>query len=350
MKKKYDVAVFIGRFQPFHNGHLSVVLKAKEIADTVLIIIGSVDKPRTYKNPFSFDERKEMIEKSLRYPHGIEVGKDLVIRGNVDTIYNDTAWATRIQEIVSDTTQSNNVCLIGHKKDDSSYYLDMFPQWHLEEVEAEEYGLSATEIREKYFSEEGLFSGVKVDDPIPYGVFTFLTKTFDREAHQQIVRERRFIENYKKQYEDSPYPPVFVTTDAIVTCCSHILLIRRKSEPGKGLWALPGGFLNANTDASLQSACIRELKEETGVKVPIPVLIGSIKGSHCFDAIARSARGRTITHAYHFDLKDKTLPKVKGMDDAEKAKWVALSDVCSREMFEDHYEIINYFMGTPILN
>ncbi len=164
MKKKYDVAVFIGRFQPFHNGHLSVVLKAKEIADTVLIIVGSVDKPRTYKNPFSFDERKEMIEKSLRYPHGIEVGKDLVIRGNVDTIYNDTAWATRIQEIVSDTTQRNNVCLIGHKKDDSSYYLDMFPQWHLEEVEAEEYGLSATEIREKYFSEEGLFSGVKVDD------------------------------------------------------------------------------------------------------------------------------------------------------------------------------------------
>jgi len=72
---------------------------------------------------------------------------------------------------------------------------------------------------------------------------------------------------------------------------------------------LPGGFLNASTDASVQSAAIRELKEETGIKVPVAVLNGSIKDSRVFDSIGRSARGRTITHAFKIVLPDGELGK-----------------------------------------
>ena len=150
---------------------------------------------------------------------------------------------------------------------------------------------------------------------------------------------------YKKQYASLPYAPVFVTTDAVVICSGHVLMIKRRSEPGKGLWAMPGGFLNASTDRSVQDAMIRELREETGIKVPAPVLIGSIVRSKVFDAIDRSARGRTITHCFRIDLPNGDLPKVKGMDDAEKAQWIPISELDSSVCFEDHYEILTTMIG-----
>jgi len=136
-----------------------------------------------------------------------------------------------------------------------------------------------------------------------------------------------------------------VTADAVVIQSGHILMIKRRSEPGKGLWALPGGFLNANTDKSVKDAAVRELKEETGIKVPTPVLYGSIHDEKVFDAISRSARGRTITHAFKFVLPDGPLPKVKGMDDAEKASWIPIGELDSSTCFEDHYELITHFIG-----
>jgi bifunctional NMN adenylyltransferase/nudix hydrolase len=165
------------------------------------------------------------------------------------------------------------------------------------------------------------------------------------EDYQQIIREREFVETYKKQFASLPYPPVFVTVDAVVVQSGHVLMIKRRSEPGKGLWAIPGGFLNAATDASVQDAMIRELREETGIKVPAPVLVGSIKLSKVFDAIGRSTRGRTITHAFNIVLPDGPLPKVKGMDDAEKAKWVPIADVDPSTCYEDHHDIIQHFVG-----
>ena len=75
------------------------------------------------------------------------------------------------------------------------------------------------------------------------------------------------------------------------------------------------------------------------------MLRGSIKRSRVFDAIDRSARGRTITHAFHIELPDGELTKVKGSDDAEKARWVPIAEVRSEECFEDHYEILQHFLG-----
>ena len=101
---------------------------------------------------------------------------------------------------------------------------------------------------------------------------------------------------------------------------------------------------------------IRELKEETKIKVPAPVLKGSIKASKTFDAPNRSTRGRTITQAFFIDLGVGELPKIKQSrnpddleDDAEEAKWVPLNEVVKqRDRFmEDHVHIIDYFV--PIL-
>ena len=97
-----------------------------------------------------------------------------------------------------------------------------------------------------------------------------------------------------------------------------------------------------NPRERIKDAVIRELREETGIKVPDPVLRGSIVAQDVFDDPNRSSRGRTITHAFLIKLKDEpVLPKIKGMDDADKAKWVALNQVKRDMMFEDHYAIIH---------
>jgi bifunctional NMN adenylyltransferase/nudix hydrolase len=336
--KKYHTLVLIGRFQPFHSAHLEIVKRATALCEQLIIITGSAKQPRTYKNPFTSAERRGMIKSATG---GLSI--HIHVEENVDTIYNDQAWAVRIQGIVSKyAVLGTNTGIIGHKKDDSSFYLDMFPQWGYENVELIEF-LSAVDIRDLYFKRDVNMKFIK--GVVPETVFEFLDEFRTRPEYEQIIREREFVATYKKQYASLPYPPIFSTADAVVIQSGHVLMIRRRAEPGKGLWALPGGYVNANTDKSVEDAAIRELREETGIKVPAPVLRGSIVRSRVFDAIDRSPRGRIITHAFHIQLPDGDLPKVKGSDDADKARWVPIAEVRSEECFEDHYEIIQHFLG-----
>ncbi len=338
MSKPYGTIMLIGRFQPLHNAHLEIIKRCTALTDQLVIVAGSARQPRTYKNPFTFDERAQMIRNATA---GLSMR--VYVEPNIDTIYNDQAWAVRVQGIHSKyQCLGTKTAIIGHKKDDSSFYLDMFPQWeyiNVEEIEP----LSAVNIRDLYFRRDVNFNFLK--SVVPETTLDFLAKFSNTAEYEQVIREREFVETYKKQYASLPYPPIFVTADAVVIQSGHVLMIKRRSEPGKGLWALPGGFVNANTDKSVEAAAIRELREETGIKVPAPVLRGSIVRSKVFDAIDRSARGRTITHAFHIELSDGELPKVKGQDDAEKARWVPIAEVRSEDCFEDHYEIIQHFLG-----
>jgi bifunctional NMN adenylyltransferase/nudix hydrolase len=339
MSKKYDTLVLIGRFQPLHNAHLEIIKRATVLTDQLVIITGSGKQPRTYKNPFTSAERAVMIKNATR---GLNM--QVYVEENIDTIYNDQAWAVRVQGIVSKyrVLGGGGVGIIGHKKDDSSFYLDMFPQWGYENVGLIEF-LSAVDIRDLYFKRDVNMKFIQ--GVVPETTFDFLEQFRTTPEYEQIIREREFVANYKKQYASLPYPPIFSTADSVVIQSGHVLMIKRRAEPGKGLWALPGGYVNATTDKSVEDAAIRELREETMIKVPAPVLRGSIKRSKVFDAIGRSPRGRIITHAVHIELPDGELPKVKGNDDAEKARWVPISDVKSEECFEDHYEILQHFLG-----
>jgi len=338
MSKKYDTLVLIGRFQPFHNAHLEIIKRSTALCDKLIIITGSAAQPRTYKNPFNSHERATMIKAATG---GLAI--NIIIESNVDTIYNDQAWAVRVQAIVNRNTKAGDkVAVIGHKKDDSSFYLDMFPQWGYENVEEIE-PLSAVNIRDLYFKRDVNMNFIK--NVVPQTTFVYLDAFKDTPEYEQIIREREFVEAYKKQYASLPYPPIFSTADAVVVQSGHVLMIKRRAEPGKGLWALPGGYVNANTDKSVEDAAIRELREETKIKVPEPVLRGNIVRAKVFDAVDRSPRGRIITHAFYIQLPDGELPKVKGADDAEKARWVPIAEVKSEECFEDHYEILQHFLG-----
>jgi bifunctional NMN adenylyltransferase/nudix hydrolase len=338
--KKYDTLVLIGRFQPFHSAHLLLVQRATALARQVVFIVGSANQPRTYKNPFSFAERKIMIYEATR---GMAGTLSFHTEPNPDSLYNDQAWAVRVQAAVAKHTKpGDKIGIIGHKKNPSSFYLDMFPQWEFESVELLE-PLDATDIRDLYFKCDVNMNFIR--NVVPPTTFDFLDQFKDTKDYEQIIKEREFVANYKKQYASLPYPPIFSTADAVVIQSGHVLMVKRRAEPGKGLWAMPGGYVNANTDRTVEDAMLRELREETMIKVPAPVLRGSIVRSKVFDAIDRSPRGRIITHAFFIKLPDGELPKVKGADDAEKAKWVPIASVKSEECFEDHFEILQHFLG-----
>jgi bifunctional NMN adenylyltransferase/nudix hydrolase len=230
------------------------------------------------------------------------------------------------------------VGLIGASKDNSSYYLKLFPQWESVNVPLD-YPINATDIRNAYFEEDDLHPA-----DIPASTLGVLYSLDDTEAMETLRKEYWFIQNYKKQWAAAPYPVKHLTVDAVVEQSGHILLVKRKAEPGKGLWALPGGHLEM--DETLQDGVIRELREETGIKVPVPVLKGSVHATHMFDDPFRSNIGRVVTFASYIKLMDDTsLPKVKGADDAEKARWVPISEIAEDKLFDDHYHIIQYFLG-----
>jgi bifunctional NMN adenylyltransferase/nudix hydrolase len=344
--KKYDTLVFILRGQPIHNAHVEILRRAIALTRELIIIVGSADQPRTYKNPFTYAERKMMIDNVLDqlYDSGdFDNTTRVHIEPNIDTIYNDTAWMCRVQGIVSKyRILGGKIGIIGHKKDESSFYLNMFPQWEQEDVELIE-PLHATNIRDLYFRADANMNFLR--SVVPQSTFRMLEGWKGTPEYEQIIREREFIDKYKSQYASLPYPPIFVTADAIVICSGHVLMIKRRAEPGRNLFAVPGGFVNANTDKSVQDAAIRELREETKIKVPVPVLIGSIKDQKVFDAIGRSARGRTITHAFKFVLPDGDLPKIKGSDDAISAMWIPINDVRSDQCFDDHYDLVQWAVG-----
>jgi bifunctional NMN adenylyltransferase/nudix hydrolase len=161
-----------------------------------------------------------------------------------------------------------------------------------------------------------------------------------REAHNYIL-------GYKAMWEAPskvPFPVIFTTVDAVVIKAGHILLVERGRNPGKGLLALPGGFLNPHEE--LLDGALRELKEETKIVASKKVLAESVRSSHVFAHPDRSLRGRTITHAYLIDLGiNGPLPAVKGSDDAAQAMWVPLHRVYELQetFFEDHFHIIEYF-------
>jgi bifunctional NMN adenylyltransferase/nudix hydrolase len=356
MDKEFDLLVFVGRFQPFHNEHKRIIDIALQKSKKVLVLVGSAGKARTIRNPFTFEERRAMIINS--FAGGNIDDEDhplpdrLMVKPLYDKTYNDAAWIKQVQDVVKDTTLQviNNggfmvsgyndakVGLIGASKDNTSYYLKMFPQYQSVNVEIQA-DVHATAIRENF-----LENTVLIKNSLPTNVIEFLCDFRQTEHYQQLRSELKFVRDYKKQWEAAPYPVKHATVDAVVEQSGHILLVKRKAEPGKGLWALPGGHLN-EFEKQLDGA-IRELREETKIKVPEAVLRGSIRDHETFDDPYRSTLGRVITKAYHFKLADDvTLPKVKGADDAEKAKWVPISELREEDFFDDHFFIISYFLG-----
>lgn len=334
--KKYDFAVIIGRFQPFHNGHLCLVQHAVSIAKHLLIIIGSHNAPASIRNPWTTQERERFIRIALK-----KFDEKITTIPLSDSAYNFTDWIIRVQQKVTFITGDGSIVIIGHYKDDTSYYLNFFPQWTLETLPTQADGISATYIRDLVFQKKL----TEVEKYVPLSISDELYKWTKGEAFLKLQEEFEFIRSYQKKWELAPFPPILVTADAVVIGLGHVLLVKRKINPGKGRFSLPGGFIKQSE--SIEKACLRELKEQTKINIGNKEMHGSIKMTHVFDHPLRDPRGRVISHAFMFELNVKELPAIAAGADAEETVWFPLYKI---EQFEgsflnDHAQIIKFFIN-----
>lgn len=366
MERDYSYAVLIGRFQPFHIEHYNLVQHALKIAEKVIVLVGSSFCAPSPKNPFSFEQRERFIRQAFldtdqeRDMDWGTTASRLIIKPLRDYFYSNTMWLAQVQSITDEfIAEGDTVALLGAYKDASSYYLNMFPQWeHV--VGPKSNTLDATDIRDRYLNVKVLtdFAGKAQSDAVyeaqvdpylqanlPANVFSDLKSFRATSSFAQISQEYQAVEKYKNSWKGAPFAPTFVTADAVVTCAGHILVVKRAFNPGKGTYALPGGFVRP--DEQIRAAALRELKEETRIRVDKIILNSSIVDSHVFDYPGRSLRGRTITHAYHVRLLDGKLPEVGSGSDSAKSFWMSLSDFFKKEseIFEDHYHIVQHFIN-----
>ena len=129
---------------------------------------------------------------------------------------------------------------------------------------------------------------------------------------------------------NNPHPAVTVDC-VVITKNREVLLVKRKYEPEKDCWAFPGGFMNI--DETAETACLRELAEETGLHLDE----ADIYQIGAYTAVERDPRERVITIAYLAEVPHSF--DVKGADDAAQAQWFPLDE--HPQLAFDHAEILS---------
>lgn len=367
MKK---LAVVVGRFQPVHKGHMrDVLVPAYDGADHVLILLGSSNRAPSPKNPFSPDTRAQLVAEAYQSTGRPvkEIGglPKVQFRPLFDFSHNLNMWLEEVQHHVGKYQtaleeayeEEVEVTLYGTKKDGTSFYVDLFPQWNLELGKPNQVDIySATNVRRSLYlgndnfrdlvpdNVAGMLIGWRDDsdaDPEEMGTF------------QWCSRENAFYDSYGVPYREFArkvgHGYIGNTVDGIVFNRGRVLLVKRGRNPGKGLWAIPGGYVN--DDETFFSACLREVREETKFKLSR----GWLKAERLYDNPGRSLKGRVVTYGYGFSVPaqvdddpithSQRILGIEGGSDAKLAKWVPMSDLRQKEefirgMFEDHWDIV----------
>lgn len=329
MSKKFDYIVFIGRFQPFHNGHVSVINHALTLAERVVVVRGGHGSPRTIKNPFSIAERGEMIRGA--FPNADQVRLASV----QDHLYDDNAWVDEVKAMVDLTAgwhDNPNVGIMVHGGDFSGYDGSTFPDWEAVSIVEDSNNVHATTIRDSYFNK-----GYILSSKVPKSTAKVMLDHKISDAFMYTKKEHNYIKKYKEPYNALPYPPIFCTVDALIlNNWGEVLLIKRGGELGNGLWALPGGFVDAHE--TLHDAVIREVREETGLDMEESCW--HLIDQRCFDSPGRSELGRLITNCFEFVSPTMGEAEVTAGDDATDYRWIDPKKVTRDMMHDDHYYII----------
>ena len=341
----HDLSIVIGRCEPPHLAHEAIFARALATSPDVAILLGSAGGPPTPDNPFTEIERMNMIRSALEHIPA-KVGQRVFFCPVEDYQYNDAKWEQRVQGVVHDVstiTEAKSLALVGHIKDASSFYLKRFPQLDLVKLDNMA-GISATDVRRVMFETLPTVADALLGSMVSTAVAEYVKGWRKLPIFESLCNAHTAMVEYNAQFA-SPYPKQHVTADAVAVCAGHILLVRRKDEPGKGLWALPGGFVGPNE--TCRTAAIRELREETTIRASDYTIGTWITGEKLFDSPKRSARKRTFTLAYLMEIPYNSLPEVVANDDAEEAHWFSFTEIARMrsKMFEDHFDICQHFTG-----
>ncbi|MBT2326771.1 NUDIX domain-containing protein [Variovorax paradoxus] len=319
MNEQFDLAVCIGRFQLFHDGQAALIRRGLEIAPLCIVVIGSAHQARSLRNPFTWEERAEMIRISLP-----EADRARVQFMPVRDYFSQERWAAAVRDCVAAAPGRRGARLVdvGRQGD-----------------------LHAKDLRAALFTGQSVKNSLAaIAGQVPPTTLDFLEAWTHLPYFAALRAEWQALAAEQSLWAGSPFPPAFVTVDAVVHMAGHVLLIRRGRAPGKGRLALPGGFLEQR-ETVYQSA-VRELEEETGFRLLPSTMRAALREVRVFDHPDRSQRGRVITHAHYFALGDGPLPEVRGSDDASEAMWVPQSELAGMEtqFHDDHFYILDVFM------
>ncbi|WP_316353929.1 adenylyltransferase/cytidyltransferase family protein [Candidatus Trichorickettsia mobilis] len=137
--------IFIGRFQPFHQEHLKILQNGLKNCQRTLVILGSANAPLSSKNPFTVHEREQMIRINLT-----EKENKRVFIAPVNDFKKDQEWLEAVKIEAKKYFGNSSITLLGCSKDQSSYYLHLFPNWALDLTTIEN-SINATDIRADLF-------------------------------------------------------------------------------------------------------------------------------------------------------------------------------------------------------
>lgn len=349
-----QIGIVIGRFQGFTKAHFKLIETAALESDKVLVMIGSANRRKSIKNPWTAEERIDAIKKCLDSWEHLNKLEFIPINDYPD---QDIDWVENVSEKVYSTLDSwsngewqATITVFGCLKDESSFYLEHFPDWRLGLTTLIE-GVDATEVRKLWFIGKQTIQYLRDFEPMHPLFGNWL---FDQTYNSNLQEEWDFYQKEKERFKDYPYPETlnFCCADAVLIHNGYVLLIERGAAPGKGCWALPGGFKN-NNETFLQAA-IRELKEEAGIQMSDEDLESCIRHHDVFDNPTRSLGIPRISYAYLFDLTygisnspiKVSLPRIVAGDDAVNYRWTNIADIPNlNDIYDDHALIINRLNG-----
>lgn len=282
--------LFLGRFQPFHNGHLSALKRAEQECGSVIVAVGSAQYGYYGDNPLTGSERMELISSVLRR----EISKPFYVVP-VEDIQCYPRYVSHIESLVPkfDVVYTGNEIV-----------RSLFAEKGYEVRWLDRQDISATMIRDR------IVAGQPWDHLVPSEVSNFIRGN----GIEARIKESYHVRDQRKM-------PT-LTVDAIIEYQGGIVLIERGHSPFKGKWALPGGHLVYNE--SLEDAVRCEVMEETGL------ILTDLRQLGAYSYPQRDPRGHYVSVV--FTCKGDGV--LRSGDDAVKAQVYRLGEL--PELAFDH--------------
>jgi bifunctional NMN adenylyltransferase/nudix hydrolase len=155
--------LYIGRFQPFHNGHLMLFNDMVSRCERPVIGLGSAGGPPTERNPFSLYERREMITTNLPFDSNVR------FIHLIDKPKQNDRWSEQVRYLME---PFGDWAVYGFDSDATSFYLKLFPERELITHPGPGPSLHATEIRKLYFRPDPDMEAIS--KMVPHGTYQFL--------------------------------------------------------------------------------------------------------------------------------------------------------------------------------
>jgi len=303
----FDLTVEIGKTDPPHVGHYDGSESYYFLAEKHLRLVGSAGFAPNLRVALSYEQRRLLLDTGTRLRRYPDV-QILPLRDYGD----DMRWREEVCRIVySIAPDAAKVLLIGASKDESSYYLKLFPEWTFFEAPLRRNKgrvINASDLRLAWLDETLSNEGELLDE----WAYQYLSSLYGSEQHRRLREELEHLRSF-------PLPSLIHAYDGVVVCHDHLLLARRSSPIGRGLLALPSiSFVDKQRGFSDLIHHIEGL-----VKVDAAALIAASDDTSVEMKSWRFYGSKSIVTGIPLHLPFEYLPEILG----EGVEWVPLQEI-----------------------